>query len=264
MKLALGTVQFGLDYGISNTRGQVSSEEVGYILEYARASGIDTLDTAQAYGESQKVLGRFDLSGFKIVSKMTKEGRVEDSLAELGIPRLYAMMLHREDELNDESFNMLIAAKQQKMVQKIGVSVYSPVKLDQLITGYSLDIVQLPLNLLDQRFVPLLPKLKEKGIEIHTRSAFLQGLLLMNANRIPEYFEPIKPILRRIPESKLAMSLNFVKNIDAVDKTVVGVTSKKDLEEVCFEYNKNAEEINYSEFKITDEKFLNPSKWELN
>ena len=122
------------------------------------------------------------------------------------------------------------------MVQKIGVSVYTPVILEDLIERYPIEIVQFPMNIVDQSFIPLLPKLKEKNIEVHTRSTFLQGLLLMD--EIPDYFNPVKDIISSIPKPRLEYTLNFGKQQINVDKMVLGVTKLQDLEEIIEAYSK--------------------------
>lgn len=280
MKLALGTVQFGVDYGISNFNGKVSLEMVGEILKYANAHGITTLDTASMYGCSEDVLGRFDLENFDVITKTVKIDNTLDrhqnferfkesfysSQKKLGYIQLHGLMFHEANDLLSEQglalWDLAEDFKQKEYVRKIGVSVYSPKQLEEIIKLVDIDIVQFPLNILDQRFLYLLSELKNRNIEIHTRSTFLQGLLLMDTNNINSYFEPILPILRKIPNPKLLTALTFVKNVKEVDKIIVGVTSKKELEQVCLEYNKNIGVKDYSIYKVDDEKYINPSMWE--
>lgn len=280
-KLALGTVQFGLDYGISNKKGKVSLETVGEILDYAKENGIDTLDTASLYGNSEEVLGKFNLKDFNVITKTIKIDKTLDrhqnfekfkeaffaSQKKLGYIQLHGLMFHEADDLLSQSglalWDLVDDFKQKEYVRKIGVSVYSPEQLEEIIKLVDIDILQLPMNIFDQRFLYLLPELKKKNIEIHTRSTFLQGLLLMDVKNINEYFNPIKPVLEKLPSDKLAAALSFVKNIAEIDKIVVGVTSKNELQEICSQYNKNVGTIDFSQFKITDERFINPSKWEL-
>lgn len=263
MQLAIGTVQFGMNYGVANYRGQVALAEVESILTYAKMHNIDTLDTAQGYGESEKILGRFDLADFKIITKIIGDGVLETSLEKLKIPRVYGLMFHREDEINDETWQKFVNYKNQKMVEKIGVSVYSPEKLETIIARFPLDMVQIPLNLLDQRFLPLLKKLKAKNIEIHARSIFLQGLLLMRVGEVNPYFAPIKNVLSRIPEPKIAAAISFIKRLAEIDKIVVGVTTKNELAEICRQYEtaENNMKFDFSQLAIDDEKFINPAKW---
>lgn len=281
MKLALGTVQFGIDYGVSNKNGKVSLETVGEILDFARGQGIDTLDTASLYGTSEEVLGKFDLEDFHVVTKTVKIDKTLDrhqnferfkeaffaSQKKLGYIQLHGLMFHEASDLLSDSglalWDLVEDFKQKEYVRKIGVSVYNPEDLEKIIQLVDIDIVQLPLNILDQRFLPMLPELKEKNVEIHTRSTFLQGLLLMDVNNINEYFYPIKYLLEKLPPDKLAATLSFPKNIPEIDKIVVGVTSKKELQEICSQYNKSTEKIDFSRFKIINEQFINPSRWEI-
>ncbi len=258
-KLALGTVQFGMNYGISNTRGQVPAVEIEKILTFCKIHNINTLDTAQGYGESEAVLGRYDLSSFKIVTKLSGDAELEDSLCKLNISSIDALLFHREDEINDKTWQKFEDWKRQKLVHKIGVSVYSPKQLSRIIQSYPIDIVQLPLNILDQRFIPLLPELKNKKIEVHSRSVFLQGLLLMTD--YPAQFDSIKHILQGIPHPKLLYALHFLLSLKQVDKLVVGVTCLHDLEEIYKAATSPCPSVDYSIFSVHDEKIINPSLW---
>lgn len=260
-KIALGTVQFGMNYGISNTTGQVTSDEIARILDYCKSNDIDTLDTAQGYGESEKVLSQFDLSSFKIITKLIGNARLETSLENLKLQKVYALMFHRENECDDKTWRQFEEYKNQGLVQKIGVSVYTPKVLESLIERYPIEIVQFPMNILDQSFVPLLPKLKAKNIEIHTRSTFLQGLLLMD--EIPEYFNPVKDKIISVPKPRLEHTINFCKQQKGVDKMILGVTRLQDLQEIVDAYLKVIPKIDYSNYMITDEKYINPALWQI-
>lgn len=281
MKIALGTVQFGTDYGISNLNGQVSLEQVGEILDYAKSESVYTLDTASLYGASEEVLGKFDLEDFDVVTKTVKIDNSLDrhenferfkdafyvSQKKLGYIQLHGLMFHESNDLLSTQgpalWDLLKDFKQKEYVRKIGVSVYTPQQLEEIINIFDIDIVQLPLNILDQRFLSILPELKKKNIEVHTRSTFLQGLLLMPTCQLNPYFEPIKSILQKLPENKLETALGFVKAINEVDKIVIGVTSKKELQEICSQYNKSVEKIDFSQFSIQDERFILPQNWRL-
>jgi len=262
MKLALGTAQFGMNYGISNSVGKVNPEEAKEILALCRAEHINTIDTAQVYGESETVLGNSGLEGFDVVTKITDKNNhdsIKTSLERLKLPHIYAVLMHNENEMNEKNYAKLENYKSQGLAKKIGISVYSPAKLEIIMKNYKIDIVQIPLNILDQRFLPLLPKLKEKDIEIHIRSVFLQGLLLMK--NIPDYFNSIKPMLNKMPKDRLGFCLHFVKNIEEVDKIVIGVTSKNELQQIICAYNKKT--FDYSEYMVDDEKMVNPSLWSI-
>ena len=279
MKLALGTVQFGLDYGISNSNGQVYLDEVKKILSFAHSVGITVLDTASTYGESEKVLGTIKNDDFDIITKTTKwsnEKSVEDnlhnfdeafSLSKQNLCRnnLYGLLFHESNDLLGSNGKLLWAwaekLKETNEIKKLGVSVYYPEQVTKILDLYKVDIIQLPLNVLDQRFLPLLPLLKERNIEIYVRSVFLQGLLLMEPNKIDPYFNEILPLLKSFPTPRLEFLLNFVKDNEFVDKILVGVTSLKDLEQIHQAYLFSSGQYNYSDYAISDERFILPMNW---
>lgn len=206
-KLAIGTVQFGLDYGIANQSGQPPIAESGRILDVAKKSGIDVLDTAIAYGDSENILGRLGVDDFKIVTKLPAvpfglddihswvEEQVHASLTRLGLESVHGLLLHRSKDLLQQSGKDLIATlnevKVKGLVEKIGVSIYDPEELEQVTQLIKIDIVQGPLNLIDRRLETSgwLNKLFQEGVDVHTRSVFLQGLLLMPRDKIPAKFE---------------------------------------------------------------------------
>lgn len=262
-KLILGTVQFGTDYGISNTQGKVSLKKVEEILEFCSGNGIDTIDTAQGYGDSESVLGNFNLKNFKMITKINKNDTLENSLGKLKVSNVYAIMFHREDDIDLDSWKVFEKYKSEKLVKKIGVSIYSPDRLEDIVNNFPIDIIQLPLNLLDQRFLSMLSKVKEKSIEIHVRSIFLQGLLLMKTENINKYFDGIKGIIDSIPKPAISYALSFVKNIKEVDKMVVGVTSLDEIKEIYNAYNVQVETIDYSKFRVDEENLINISKWTI-
>ncbi len=287
MKLVLGTAQFGLDYGVTNTNGKVSRQTVQKILEAAKSHGITTLDTAIAYGDSERVLGECcaEINGFDFISKLTIGSdqsysvleEIEGSCVRLKVNQLYALMIHNADALKENYgsliWNDLDKAKQQGRVKKIGVSVYSPEQANKILKNYDIDIIQIPFNLLDQRFKQsgLLEIFQQRNIEVHARSIFLQGLLLSDYSSIPQYFQPIQQNFSLIDQmcaknnmnklDAVFLQLNTIKEIDAV---VFGVTSLREFEEVfkIFGRNKLAGlEIEFNRFAVTDEKFINPTYW---
>ena len=281
IKLGLGTVQFGCNYGISNTNGQVKPEEVLRILDFAKSNGIKYLDTASVYGNSEEVLGNFDLNGFRIITKTVRADKnleiceniklfktaLEESKRKLSKNELYGLLFHEANDLlscyGKNLWELATDFKHKEGLSKIGVSVYNPEELMQIIRLYPIEIVQLPLNILDKRFVPLLKDLKRQGIEIHTRSAFLQGLLLMEPEKVNSYFSSIVPVLKSIPAPKIAYALNFIKNLPEIDRIIVGCTSLQEIQEIVNMYFINVREVEYSKFKVDDIRMINPSLWEI-
>lgn len=186
-RLGLGTVQFGMPYGVASMR-QVPASDVAEILSLADRSGIEILDTAEAYGSAEEVLGQAGVGAFRVVGKI---GRVEDaadlrrraeaSLARLGIARFEAVLLHAPRQLLERPAlaRDLAALKSEGLAGAVGFSVYEPEELDQLSQILPPDVVQLPACAIDARWDDVLPELQAAGVRIHLRSAYLQGLLML-------------------------------------------------------------------------------------
>lgn len=256
-RLALGTVQFGLPYGIANVDGQVAGVEAKAMLDLAASAGVDILDTAIAYGESEARLGELGTKKFKIVTKLPSmpadcrdiKGWVGDQLAgsfrRLGVDAIYAVLLHRSEDLLRPSGEALYAALQElkdsRRIMKIGLSIYSPSELDALIPRFRFELVQAPFNLLDRRLLNTgwLERLKDQEVEVHTRSCFLQGLLLMVQEKRPKQFAPWADLWARWHDwlahhetTALEACLAFSLSQQMVDRVVVGADSVSQLKQI--------------------------------
>jgi aryl-alcohol dehydrogenase-like predicted oxidoreductase len=289
--LALGAVQFGTPYGVSNNEGKTPKNQALSILNFAQKKGISMIDTAPSYGDSERVLGElFDGEEWEIITKTisfnSKEINEEQigqlrrafqkSLANLNQKSIYGLLIHSCNDLlkprGEAIFKEIEKFRNSGLVQKIGVSVYDSDQIDYLLSEYDIDIVQLPINILDQRLINSghLKKLKDCNIEIHARSVFLQGLLLMSLEDIPSYFSPILDDLIKIKKassgmglSSLELALSFVTGVKEVDKVIIGVNEVKQLMEII-----NASQIylnpkDFDSLSIYDSNFLNPSNWKL-
>jgi len=285
VKLVLGTAQFGFKYGIANSGSQVTGEKVNKILECARAGGIDMIDTAIAYGESEKRLGEADISGWQIISKLPPvpdscsnvkawiSTNVDLSLARLGVSGLYGILLHRPRQLlganGMQLYQALTQLKAEGKVKKIGISIYEPSELDDICRHYVFDLIQAPLNVFDRRLVDSgwLQRLHTEGIEVHTRSAFLQGLLLMPRIDLPLWFEQWPEVwtmwyewLARHNVSALQVCLLYPLSLVGVHRVVIGVDSPSQLTQIISTTaNQNLAEL--PDFQFIDENILNPSRW---
>lgn len=289
-RLGLGTAQFGMNYGVSNNTGRTPGREVAKILELAARQGVRVLDTAGAYGRSEEVLGEI-LQGsdrFRIITKTNPiptdridAGRstvLKDdfyrALERLRTDRLHGLLVHRAEDLAKDGAERISRAlrelKAEGLIEKAGVSIYHREQLSALPKSFPLDLVQLPVNLLDQRILEddFLSGLRSRGVEIHARSVFLQGLLLMPPTELKGCFGPVQGHLaglhRRCRESDitaLRACLDFVLGL-RVDCALVGVCHLAELQEILENARGlPADLMDYSRFSWPDPALLDPSRW---
>ncbi|MBU0630357.1 MAG: aldo/keto reductase [Candidatus Margulisbacteria bacterium] len=283
-KIALGTAQFGMDYGINNLRGKIPSKEAFAILDEAARSGIDTLDTATAYGESENILGEFlklNKNKYRVVSKLPGElltdlkEIVNASLEKLNIGSFYGYLFHNINTYKEAPLRLelLKELKKEGKINKIGFSLYYPADLDLILDNdLECDLVQVPYSVFDRRFEPYFRRLKDRQIELHVRSVFLQGLLFKPASELGGYFLPVKgkiAALRRLAEESSiplpSMLLNFALANSSVDRVVVGVDGLDNLRELVAsarylnEFSRIKDRLDG--LKEDDEKILLPFNW---
>ena len=280
MKLALGTVQFGLDYGVTNQSGKVEESKIEGILGFAKSNGIDTLDTASGYGNSEQVLGGVGVNGYQIITKTAslKYGVDEvikgfyQSLKYLNQKSVDGLLIHDINEVNDKEFDDLFERlhelKRQGLINKIGFSTYTPKQVNFLLENFDFDIIQLPFNVFDTRLAEggQLQALKKKNIEIHARSVFLQGILL-DFNNLSSYFstwrgqfDKYQEVVEKSGMSLLEYALNFALNTQEIGKVLVGVNSEQQLREI---FQSAQKEGKSSAYPINDVNLLNPSLWKV-
>ena len=254
-QIALGTVQFGQVYGVANESGQVSLDEIASILEYAQTVGINTLDTAMAYGESEARLGEVGVDHWQVISKLLPipdgcddvsgfvQRAVFDSLKRLKRDSLHGLLLHAPDQLlgaqGDELYQAMIQLKQSRLVENIGISIYAPEELDVLCARYFFDLVQTPFNVLDRQIVSSgwLSYFLKTQTKVHARSVFLQGLLLMKNrpdqfNRWQLLWNAWEKWLDDAGVTSLQACLNFVLFQPGIDRAIVGIDNLNQLKEI--------------------------------
>jgi hypothetical protein len=289
MKIALGTAQFGMDYGVSNSAGQVKVEEAREILEIAKSHKINTIDTAITYGNSESVLGDIGVDSFKVISKLPPfpsdvnstsvwiNDQVKSSLERTKLNSLFGLLLHKSSDLyaqqGIEVLAILSELKDKGLVNKVGVSIYSPEELDALGANINrLDIVQAPFNVFDRRLESSgwLKKLSMLGVEVHTRSVFLQGLLLLTKEqRNPffsqwdSHFKSFDNWIANIGQTPLEACLKFVDSCDYINKVIVGVQSTHQLSQILSAVKKNDLLQVQNSLEVDDEMLINPSNWNL-
>lgn len=253
-RLAIGSAQFGLDYGVSNSGGKVPSREQEAILSTARAAGITLVDTAKSYGDAESALGAH--AGFNFVSKvsgleerkiadakMTLLREVEDSLEKLRVKSLHGLLLHRETDLlgprGREIWDAMMEAKARGWVKKLGVSSHNPENFRRVLDAFPLEIAQVPVNALDRRFLADdLVKRYEK-LELHARSLFLQGFFFFRPEKLPPFLGFAKAENEALWEhagtlgvTPAQLSLGFAASLPFLNRLVFAVTSEAELREI--------------------------------
>ena len=287
-KLGLGTVQFGTDYGLNSLDGQVRPQEVKKILNYARSKQIVLLDTAPAYGNSEEILGGINNSEFQVVTKTRHFDTLKitndevsllyqdfnNSLKKLNQIKIYGLLIHNADDLlkpgGEKILDLLQKFKQTNKLMKVGVSVYDHIKLHSILDNFDIDMVQLPFNIIDRRMLDsgMLASLYKKGIEVHARSVFLQGLLLMSAKLMPSKFNRWNNLWKLWHEwlhdnriSPVEASVRYAISFSEISKVLVGVDSVNQLKEIYKASSGTLPKIP-DELQTTDADLLNPSNWE--
>ena len=282
-KLAIGTAQFGLDYGVANQKGQLNKNEIQAILDFASKNGINTLDTAKAYGASEVSIGEYlklSDSSWNIITKIGSVnniiGQIKDSIKKLNIkPNI--VLAHSADLFLNPSFQTeLQKAKDQELIKYYGVSLYNDREIYQVLKSeLKPTVVQLPMNILDTRLYKngLLNQLFENGIEIHIRSVFLQGLFYLSKDDLNERFKDVNPgldalksIAKKAELTLAELSLLWVASIKEVDKVIIGVDNVDHLKAHFKTLEKNVDPSVFIEvlsIKYENENILNPSLWPI-
>lgn len=287
-KIIIGTAQFGLSYGINNKIGKPDTETVKQILDYAIDHGISFLDTAEAYGDSHEVIGRYHKSSLKKYNVITKFSlarkdlpinlidRVYKDLDVMNVSSLYAYMFHSFKDFRSYSKfykEELIKLKKEGYIKKIGVSLYTNQEVAEVLDSDIVDLIQLPFNLLDNnnQRSSVLEMIKGKEMEIHTRSTFLQGLffksekeLSMRLKPMIKYIKQVGMIANKNNISLNDLALSYVFGQKIIDKVLIGVDSLEQLKEnyqslkisLSDDMIEEIDQINVKEVEL-----LNPNNW---
>lgn len=287
-KLGLGTVQFGINYGVANETGKIKPLEAKKIFQLAKDNNINLIDTAITYGDSQKVIGKIENSNFNIVSKLPPlpeknpnidiwiNNLIKDSLNHLKINSLYGLLLHQPKNLLGDMGKKLIDAlykiKSNGLVKKIGISIYDCSEIDQVIDLFEIDIVQAPLNIIDRRIETSgwLSKLNRAKIEVHTRSTFLQGLLLMPIHKIPSKFNKWKVMwdrwfyeLKKHNVNAAEVCLSYPLSLAEIDRVIVGVDNFNQLNDLIKISQYKTLKHDWSFMNSNDNLLIDPNNWNL-
>lgn len=296
MKLCLGTVQFGMNYGVQGGI-RPSRQAISDILSLALDKGIDHFDTASAYGNAEEILGDYRKSNLdnaakmQIVSKLASEAfagkekslwadiavkHAEASLMRLEISELEAFLFHNAEYIFDENaVQALCTVCQKHMAKKIGVSIYSPQEAMKALDYEEIKVIQIPYNAFDQRLdkCGFFEKAERKGVEVYARSSLLQGLMMMNPETLPEkmlfakkYLEIFKAVCREYQISPLKAAVGYVARHPGIDYVVFGVDNEMQLSEYLSIQGEGIPEdmvnVLQKEFENAEERLVNPALWE--
>jgi aryl-alcohol dehydrogenase-like predicted oxidoreductase len=285
MKLALGSANFGKKYSFKKKK--IPFKEIKLIEKIVKKSKISLIDTADIYGASQKIIGKTSLNKLKIVTKVKFkknnkldpnifiEKKILSILKDLKIERIHGVLLHDYKDtigkIGSLNIDALRNLKKKKLVNKIGLSIYDPVELNKVWKIWRPDLVQVPLNVFDQRIFQSnwLKKLKKNNVEVHIRSCFLQGLLInYDDNKFYKKFDRWKKLLNKWSNwcyenriSRVAASIDFIKKFDNISYLIVGVESAQQLRQIIKIFNKKKIYIP-NVFNSKDKNLIEPRNWE--
>ena len=284
-RIVLGGAQLGLPYGIFNGGETLSREEVARILDTAVGHGIDSIDTAIAYGQSESVIGKTAQNRFNIISKLPPlpsevsnvsewvHTQVDGSLARLNCKSLDALLLHHPQDLVGQYGAELYAAtsslKIKKIIHRFGISIYAPDELDGIIGKFDIDVVQAPLNVFDRRILEVIDQLTARSIEVHVRSVFLQGVLIASPKDRPQRFQPWSEHFAQFDTwvhstglSAMACCLGFALQQPGVAKLVIGTTSAESLAEIMNSVPNMYLEVP-ADLRSSSEQLIDPRIWSV-
>jgi len=282
--LGLGSAQFGREYGISNTRGRVSEDEVRQILAYAADNKVLNIDAAHYDGDVERLLGRcwpFP-SPFKPQIRTLPvekgldwlESRLRRSIDHMGLVRAHAALVDHAEDLTgpdgDALWARLEKLKAEGLIGKIGISASIEDQPLLLARRFKPDIMQVPCSILDQRLVRngTIEQMAELGIKVQLRSVFLQGLLFLPRENLPANLIPIGPHLSRVRRIMAEMgadplhaALSFALNLPGVSTVIVGVTSAAELRAIVAASERKTPKLPWDAMALTDEVALDPRQW---
>ena len=285
MNLIIGSAQIGMRYGLNKKK--IPKKHINKVYQLCKNNNIEYIDTANSYGVSEKVIGKSKLNNLKIITKIIIPGNISNknlrifiqshlkkTIKKLNVKRVYAILLHDLSIFKRSNKAIILDAfdelKKKKLIKYFGASVYSPNDVNKLLRFWKPDIIQFPLNILDQRFLKdnFIKKLKKKQIIFLSRSSFLQGFLLQNVKNYPMIkLQKFKFILQKIDKwcednkiSRIDACIHFVKNISHIDYMIVGFDDYYQLGKIIKSFKLKNIKIPQT-FKVNNLQLIDPRKW---
>lgn len=281
MKIIIGSAKFGFKYGLNKKK--ITKLEINLIEKILKKNSLQKFDTAMSYGESEKIIGNFNIkkkviTKIKLPKKKPKnlkfwfKKKLENSLKKLKSKNIYGLLIHDTSDIlgkNRDFLNILLDYKKKNFISKLGVSVYEIGEIKKILKFWKPDIIQIPLNVFDQRFLKndFLKKIKRSGIEIHARSCFLQGILLnsklnIGNNNSKKIFRNFVKWCKKNKISQLTACLHFIKKEDFIDFLIIGFQNSVELEEIIEAFNKRNIKVP-SKFINNEKKVIDPRTWDF-
>ncbi|MAC40854.1 MAG: LPS biosynthesis protein [Pelagibacterales bacterium] len=281
MKIALGTAQWGMNYGISNSHGIPSDEELKAVFSIAQKNNINLFDTAFEYGNAEKRLGQISVKENKIITKVGSfsehnclKNQLDNSFKNLDRKKIYGCLFHNSKDLieNRQLWTNLKEYKKEGKINKIGYSLYEPSVLLELLEADIIpDVVQVPYNVLDRKFEPYFDLLKGYNVEIHCRSVFLQGLFFKSIDELGSKFQDLIPpfielegIAKKTKFQILSLALCFVLQNPKIDYVVLGVETSRQLNQIIVASKQKLSKKLFEQIKsikLDSKDILNPVNW---
>ena len=276
MRFVVGTSNFNQYYGINRTKLKI--KDIIKILKFSKKKKVNFIDTALDYNLSKNFFKYISFKDFKIITKikLPKKDKIKfidnlelillDEIKKFKNKNIYALLLHRSKDLDSihakKLLKKILFLKNKKLINKIGVSVYEIEELDKILKLKIFDIIQVPINVFDQRFASkkVLKKIKNQGIEIQARSVFLQGKLLKKPKKKDFYINKFFEFCNNNSINPLIACLSFIKNIDEINYITVGIDNKFNLEKILASW-KQTKKLNFDELSVINKKIIDPRKW---
>jgi len=284
-KLCFGTANIANKYGILKKKRNFPPRKIKDILEELKKNKIKNIDSAISYKNVEKKIGHFNLDNFNFYTKLPKLPKkcsdikkwslmnINHSLSNLNRKRLSGVFIHHSEDLIGKNkiklYEALLFLKKKKIINKIGVSIYDFNILDKILNEFKIDMVQVPFNILDRRLATknYLNKIKKKKIQIHVRSIFLQGVLLLNKKSIPKNLFKWKNLFKswhmwieKNKLSKLQACLNFILRFKQIDVIIFGASSKIQIKQIINTVNKSTKLYPKNIFS-NNLRLIDPRQW---
>jgi aryl-alcohol dehydrogenase-like predicted oxidoreductase len=294
-RLALGSTQWGMPYGIANKHGEPDASELEAMLARARAAGVCTIDTARAYGESEARIGRAISSGggWRVITKLDsdvhREGlgiaetleslskSLEASRRALASDALPVLMLHRfahRHACGGRLWRGLLAERDAGRIGALGVAAATPEEAWAALQDPDIEVLQVASSLLDLRLhrQGFFPRARELGRTVYVHSIFLQGIAHLEPETLPPSLldlaapmQAIRACASRVGVPPHALYLAFARELPGVHP-ILGCETDAQLETLLTDWASDAIDaatitLLVDSLPTLEAQIVDPSRW---